>query len=209
MIEDVQVLLRGLSPAAQAAVIGGIAGGVVGGVFTLLGGALGLLGERWVRTWGKVRCKIEPIELWVFAGERRSTLHRLPIPPDLLPDPEAARKRASRGEDEVVRYFMNVKFFNEMETKTSLWNVVISFEAKAPFKRAMKLRGTPDMLEVVDLPSKESVTLSLIDALSLEDARKLTRCNRARLRGTFPDGGKFSERVPFTDDPPEHYARPA
>jgi len=31
---------------------------VVTGIFTLLGVALGLFGERWVRTWGEVRCDI-------------------------------------------------------------------------------------------------------------------------------------------------------
>jgi hypothetical protein len=31
---------------------------IVTGIFTLLGVALGLFGERWVRTWGEVRCDI-------------------------------------------------------------------------------------------------------------------------------------------------------
>jgi hypothetical protein len=48
-----------MSPEAQAALIGGMAGGVVGGVFTLLGVALGLFGERWVRNLAEVACVIE------------------------------------------------------------------------------------------------------------------------------------------------------
>ena len=32
---------------------------VVTGIFTLLGVAMGLFGERWVRTWGAVRCDID------------------------------------------------------------------------------------------------------------------------------------------------------
>lgn len=31
---------------------------IVTGIFTLLGVALGLFRERWVRTWGEVRCDI-------------------------------------------------------------------------------------------------------------------------------------------------------
>jgi hypothetical protein len=31
---------------------------VVTGIFTLLGVAMGLFGERWVRTWGAVRCDL-------------------------------------------------------------------------------------------------------------------------------------------------------
>jgi hypothetical protein len=32
---------------------------VVTGIFTLLGVAMGLFGERWVRTWGAVRCDLD------------------------------------------------------------------------------------------------------------------------------------------------------
>jgi hypothetical protein len=177
------------------------------GVFTiggtLLGVALGLFGERWMRTWGKVRCAMEPMELWVLGEGEPFTLHRLPIPPDLLPDPEAVRERDAWGEDEAVRYFVNARFFNEKETKTSLWNVVIAFDVTPPLELTMEDRSTGRPLEAVDLPSKESVELSLIDSLSLEDARKLTECDRAWLRGKFPNGGRFSQRVPFADDRPE------
>jgi hypothetical protein len=48
-----------VSPAAQAAIIGGIAGGLVGGIFTLLGVVVGLFGERWVRRVGEVRCTVD------------------------------------------------------------------------------------------------------------------------------------------------------
>jgi hypothetical protein len=54
----VEALLRGLSPEAQAAVIGGLAGGLVGGVFTIIGVFLGLIGEPLLRRRGKVRCDI-------------------------------------------------------------------------------------------------------------------------------------------------------
>jgi hypothetical protein len=48
-----------MSPETLAAVIGGVAGGVVGGVLGILGVAVGLFGERWVRRWGDVRCSID------------------------------------------------------------------------------------------------------------------------------------------------------
>jgi hypothetical protein len=183
-------------------------GAAIAGVFTLLGVVVGLFGERWVRSWGKVRCEIELIELWVLGEGEPITLHRLPIPPDLLPDPEGVRDRDSWGEEEAVRYFVNAKFFNEKETKTGLRDVVIAFDVKPPFERMMEYRGvrrrsdieaSVDWPDVVDLPSREWVTLSLIDQLSLEDARKLTECDRAWLRGNFPDGGRFRQRVPFAD----------
>jgi hypothetical protein len=55
---EVEALLRGLSPEAQAAVIGGVAGGLVGGVFAIIGVVLGLIGEPWLRRQGDVRCDI-------------------------------------------------------------------------------------------------------------------------------------------------------
>ena len=58
MTAVVEALLRGLSPEAQAAVIGGLAGGLVGGVFTIIGVFLGLIGEPLLRRRGKVRCDI-------------------------------------------------------------------------------------------------------------------------------------------------------
>jgi hypothetical protein len=57
--------------------------------------------------------------------------------------------------------------------------------------------GQMDNLEVVNLPSREWVTLSLVQDLYLEDARKLTQCDNAWLRGYFPDGTRFNERIPF------------
>jgi hypothetical protein len=55
---EVEALLRGLSPEAQAAVIGGVSGGLVGGVLAIIGVGLGLIGEPWLRRRGDVRCEI-------------------------------------------------------------------------------------------------------------------------------------------------------
>jgi hypothetical protein len=129
VIDAVEGLLQAQSPAAQAAIIGGIAGGVVGGVFTLLGGALGLFGERWMRTRGKVRCKMEPIELLVSSGSAEPvTMHSLPIPAELLQRDDAEHDPAW-DDERAVQYFLSVKFFNEKEAKTGLHDVVIAFGA--------------------------------------------------------------------------------
>ncbi len=84
--------------------------------------------------------------------------------------------------------------------------MVIVFDGKPPIERTMLDRSTwratqhsqqMDTLEVVNLPSREWVALSLMDTLSLEDTHKLTECDRVWLRGYFPDGTRFNERVPF------------
>jgi hypothetical protein len=88
--------------------------------------------------------------------------------------------------------------------------VVIAFDGNTSFERTLLDRSTwrgatasrqMDRLEVVNLPSREWITLSLMDELHLEDARKLTECDGAWLRGYFPDGRRFSQRVPFAADP--------
>jgi hypothetical protein len=52
-------------------------------------------------------------------------------------------------------------------------------------------------LELVNLPSREWVALSVIDDLSHEEARKLTECPRVWLRGYYPGKRHFSKQVPF------------
>jgi hypothetical protein len=98
------------------------------------------------------------------------------------------------------------KLFNEKEVRTGLRDVVIAFGGGSSFERKMldrstwspsKYRPTMETLEVVNLPSREWVTLSPMGELPPKDADKLKECNRARLRGSFPDGRRFNERVPF------------
>jgi hypothetical protein len=46
-----------------------IAVGIFTIVGTLLGVALGLFGERWLRRWGDVRCNIDSWSAWTSGGE--------------------------------------------------------------------------------------------------------------------------------------------
>jgi hypothetical protein len=41
------------------------------------------------------------------------------------------------------------------------------------------------------------VQLSIVGEIKLADVRKLTSCDTAWLRGYFPDGKRFNERIPF------------
>ena len=64
--------VRGVSPATEEAVIGGVAGGVVGGVLGILGAIIGLVAERWMRSWGRVRCTLTSMEkMWRSGPDRR------------------------------------------------------------------------------------------------------------------------------------------
>lgn len=54
-----------------------------------------------------------------------------------------------------------------------------------------------DELEVANLPSKEWVTLSLTASIDPKEAQMLEKCDRAWLRGYFPDGSRFDAHVTF------------
>jgi hypothetical protein len=157
---------------------------------------------------------MDPIELWVFVPGKNehATLHALPIPSELLPAPMSEEDRSSTrevGRDLAGRFFLNAKLFNEKEVRTGVRDVVVAFQGKHTVELTMEDRSTwrrsdiqwgggqMDNLEVVNLPSREWVTLSLVQDLYLEDARKLTQCDNAWLRGYFPDGTRFNERIPF------------
>jgi len=177
-------------------------GAIIAGTFTVLG----VVVERLIQRYGKVRCEMEPIRLWIIATrEDDLTVRTLPLP-DVL-DEEVAKQNRSY-EDEVIRCLIDAKLFNEKDVKIGIRDVVVVFEGRGvSVEQKMLDRSTwrsssatgqrqMDYLEDVNLPSREWIHLSLLGEIGLEDARKLTRCDKAWLRGYYPDGRLFSERVP-------------
>jgi hypothetical protein len=181
-------------------------GDLVTGAVGIAGVLLGLFMDRLIQRYGKVRCVMDPIEIWVFPSEglgEPTILRSLPIPAELLPESLSEREYSS----EVGRCFLKVTLFNEKEVRTGLQDVVVAFERKRPMEKTLldkstqrnttQLLQTTDTLEAVNLPSREWITFSLVGDLELEEARKLTECDRAWLRGYFPGGRRFNKRVPF------------
>lgn len=147
-----------------------------------------------------------------MAGTRRVTLREaseelgvrtLPVPDGRLD--EVAEQSRGYG-DPVIRCFVEAKLFNEKEVKSGIRDVRVVFEGRDTVELKMRDRSTwrhssllgsqMDYLENVNLPSREWIQLSLVGEIELEDARKLTCCDEAWLRGYYPDGRLFSERVP-------------
>jgi hypothetical protein len=160
-----EALLRGLSPEAQAAVIGGVAGGVigglVGGVFAIIGVVLGLIGEPWLRRRGDVRCDIARDAWHIPVGTRATPLE-------------------SRFE---------VTFWNGKEIPIAVMGVRMEF-----YKGTTMLEewARPDLLFAtgddniaptpVNLPAREAVVRTIIvvaDADSEDKQRKLAETDRA------------------------------
>jgi hypothetical protein len=88
--------------------------------------------------------------------------------------------------------------FYEKEVKIGIRDVAVVFEGRrVTVEQKMLERGTGRSSPDVNLPSREWVPLALLGDIGLEDARKLTSCDKAWLRDYFPDGRRFSERIPF------------
>jgi hypothetical protein len=189
-------------------------GDLVTGAVGIAGVLLGLFADRVLQRQGKVRCGIDPISLVVLGtgeeGRSSTALQSLPIPAELLPESVSGQDQGF-GERGSVRCSVSAKLFNEKEVRIGLRDVVVAFEGKSPFERKMLDMSTwqpsqpsqyhlsVDTLEVVNLPSREWVTLSLRCSLPPAEAVKLASCDRAWLRGYFPDGSRFNQRIPFAE----------
>jgi hypothetical protein len=171
-------------------------GAVIAGTFALLG----VVVERLVQRYGRIRCVMEPIEIHTVTGEGEEdmyTVRRLPVPADHLPAPDAGTH--NDWSVPLVRCAIKAKMFNEKEARTGLRDVVLAFDGDPPLEAAMKDRSTRrevyrsihmDELEAVDLPSREWIVLDL------EAVQLLATSKQAWLRGYYPDNRLFSERVP-------------
>jgi hypothetical protein len=166
---------------------------IVAAIAGIAGVLIGLFADRLLQRQGKVRCLMEPIEIWVdlYEGTDYFILLSLPIPAEQVP------KSPPEYSEESGRCLLNVKLFNEKEVRTGLRDVVLAFDGTLPMEKTMLDQSTRVALEVVDLPSREWVSLSLVVELALNEVRYLTECDKAWLRGYFPDGRRFNERVPF------------
>jgi len=178
-------------------------GAIIAGTFTVLG----VVVERLIQRYGKVRCEMEPIRLWIIATrENDLTVRTLPLPDGVLNEEVAEQNRGWGGGD--IRCLIDAKLFNEKDIKIGIRDVVVVFEGRGvSVEQKMLDRSTRHpssatgqrqmaYLEDVNLSSREWIHLSLLGEIGLEDARKLTRCDKAWLRGYYPDGRLFSERVP-------------
>ena len=181
-------------------------GDLVTGAVGITGVLLGLFADRLLQRRGKVRCHMDPIELWIIATrEEEEVVRTLPLPDGVL-DEKVAEKKIPYG-DAAIRCLIEAKLFNNKEIKTGIRDVVVVFEGRSTVELKMLDRSTwrlpttgqrqMDYLEDVNLPSREWVRLSLLGEIGLEDSRKLTSCDKAWLRGYLPDDSRFNERVPF------------
>jgi hypothetical protein len=146
--EAVRRVMALLKDPAATALYGPIIAGVFGIVGTLLGVALGLFGERWVRRWGAVQCDMR----WL--------------------NTRGAGSVDSPGGVEVQERQLELTFFNRKDVPVTVWEMRVEFykgdkpldEQERPhveFVRPSGGRG-PGPFELVSLPSYIPVSRKVI-----------------------------------------------
>lgn len=188
-----------MSPEIWAGLLG--VSGVLAGVFA----------ERWFQRRGKIRCTFG--ELFVRAYNNSATLHEggLPVDPQAV---EGLPVWVFAG------YEFNAKLFNEKDARTGLRDVTVQFVSaegsvileNAPEISEAPSKGVPMVVpqteirfndlakpgatEIINLPSREWVNLTISGRVTGEEAQTLSDCRQARLRGYYPSGRAFVEDVP-------------
>lgn len=105
-----------------------------------------------------------------------------------------------------ARYSFSIKFFNEKDVDTGLRDLAVEFRWKDRRKTtdrpwdssATRVRGgitTSERVEVLNLPSRKWLSLSLHGIIGEEDARNMQNCKRVMLVGYFPTGRAFEKQI--------------
>jgi hypothetical protein len=118
---------------------------IITGVFTLMGVVVGLLGERWVRTWGEVQCKID---WWSTRG---------------------AGGLDSPGGVQVQERQLRVTFLNRKDVPVTVWDMRVVFyrgdkalnEKERPHTEFADAEVGRRSLDLVNLPPRIPVTRTI------------------------------------------------
>jgi hypothetical protein len=118
---------------------------VVTGIFTLLGVAMGLFGERWVRTWGAVRCDID----WRVTRSAGSV--------------------DSPGGVEVQERQLKATFSNRKDIPVTIWDMRVVFyrgdepldEAERPHTQFTSAGGGRTSFSPLNLPPRVPVSRTI------------------------------------------------
>jgi len=177
-------LLQGMSPEAQAAVVGGVAGGVVGGVLGILGALLGLVVERWVRRWGKVGCELthEPLITWWAVPDRR----------ELASEEVDQLENFDRVEAEVE---CDLEFYNNKEVDIGLSRLAMVFIAEDGEEARLNPADLHQVLQSVNVVSRRWSQAKVSGVIRGGSSRLVRDYHTIEVRGAFPDHSLYRDRV--------------
>lgn len=153
-------------------------GAIAGGALAMIGVLTGMFAERYLQERGKVRCVVSDWQLAFY---------------------EAG---ASGGEPVRAVCSFEVNLFNERTLPSGLRGVSVAFVQNGEEEVVGRLRSSisDEEVEVLNLPSRRWVCVSLYGYFEVEEARKLSNFERADLVGYFPDDRKFRQRIVVRKD---------
>lgn len=174
---------------------------MIGGTLGIVGIFLGLFTERYLQRRGKVRCVPNGWQL-TFRG----------------PDGEGGIGLVERSASTSARYSFAVTFFNEKDVDTGLRDICVEFRWKDGRKttdrpwdsskaRVQSGITTSERVEVLNLPSREWLSLSLHGNIDGEDAREIPQCRRVMLVGHYPTGRTFEQKIPTPETEAQSWVR--
>jgi hypothetical protein len=147
---------------------------IVTGVFTLLGSllgvALGLFGERYIRERGKVRCEID-----AWSGE----------------------ENPSFGAPEVHHFEVNI--YNEKDVALALWDIHMEVvpEDGEPERVGLQFaRTTGEWVSVLNLPSRVAISEGMRVTAGGATLYRIKHARKLRFVGVIPGGKEFSKDLP-------------
>ena len=170
--------------------VSALATGLVG----IVGVLVGLFAERALQRIGKLRCEVGELRL---SGEKApgesATVMGLPVPPSVI---EQVRS---------FDYSFNAKLFNDKDVGTGLRDLALVFHLRDGRRMVRELydlsnqrkvdgQTVTDPLEVVNLPSREWVSLELFGTISA-DMELLADAEKAEFRGYLPTGLVFRHEI--------------
>jgi hypothetical protein len=152
----------GMSPDVIAVGVFSIVGAVAGAV-------AGLLGERWRRSWGKVRYEID-----AWTGEEISSFGA----------PEA-------------RHF-EVDIYNEKEFALALWDIHMEVvpEDGEPERVGLELTSTGERVSMLNLPSHVAISEVMRVTARGATLHRIKHARKLRFVGIIPGGKEFSKELP-------------
>jgi hypothetical protein len=150
---------------------------------TLLGVALGLFGERYLRGRGSLRCSLVRREdSWYQhgVGHLDPAVHSVDQVEDF--------------KDYVVNIAYELAFFNEKEIDHGLSNVMVVFVADGDEERVGALTAQ-EGLETVNLAARKWSTTTITGQIDGPRSRLVRDWRTIEVRGIFPDHSPFKQAI--------------
>jgi len=173
-----------------------MADAIITGVFALLGAAVGLVGERLVRSKGALLFRSSGWYLsCAFKNVDSEGTHYVPFDRS-IPTRERLMERADHA-----TYDCDIKMFNEKEIDTGLRDVAVVFVDNSGTELIRSVPQTVDSRnfvvdpDVINLPARQWVYGQYHDVIQPDEFEALARSTKVELRAFLPGDKPFVREI--------------